>query len=251
MYTLLVAVQNLCGTAPHPTLPPPGPRPHTPSSIPVLFARLLPTPPHPHPTANPAPAFFRRYGPQRPRLPGSLGAAPYLSGTVAGDYGFDPAGFSSQPQAFARWAHARTRHCRGSKQNGDTVIPTKAPAHPNLPGATRRSSCTHRNPQPYTPDPAQGPNPAVASSRNPPQPPKELRGGAGSRALGHAGGGGVPGARGPGAPGGGAGGAGVVEGEAGGGGIKVRGGGGKASHSFVMNRRPASHLAMGKEAGGG
>jgi hypothetical protein len=46
------------------------------------------------------------YGAGRPKWLGPLGDTyqypAYLNGTVAGDYGFDPLGFSAEPAAFAR-----------------------------------------------------------------------------------------------------------------------------------------------------
>lgn len=54
----------------------------------------------------------RWYGARRPRLPGSLGAAPHLTGDVAGDYGFDPLGFSAEAQKFAWNYEAELLHGR-------------------------------------------------------------------------------------------------------------------------------------------
>ena len=53
------------------------------------------------------------FGPSRPQWLGPLGgAAPHLAGAAAGDYGFDPLGFGSEPEAFDRNLEAELLHAR-------------------------------------------------------------------------------------------------------------------------------------------
>ncbi|KAG2449203.1 hypothetical protein HYH02_005950 [Chlamydomonas schloesseri] len=52
------------------------------------------------------------YGPSRPRLPGPLGTAEHLTGTIAGDAGFDPLGLSKEQASFAKYQEAELLHAR-------------------------------------------------------------------------------------------------------------------------------------------
>ncbi|GAX78304.1 hypothetical protein CEUSTIGMA_g5746.t1 [Chlamydomonas eustigma] len=52
------------------------------------------------------------YGPDRRRLPGSLGSAPHLLGSVAGDSGFDPLGLGADTTTFSRHYEAELVHAR-------------------------------------------------------------------------------------------------------------------------------------------
>lgn len=46
---------------------------------------------------------LHRFGPARPRLPGPLGSAAHLDGSLPGDAGFDPLGLGTEQDKLARW----------------------------------------------------------------------------------------------------------------------------------------------------
>jgi hypothetical protein len=53
------------------------------------------------------------YGPERPKLPGPWGNAPHLTGTMPGDYGFDPLGLWTVREEWQGWiAEAELLHGR-------------------------------------------------------------------------------------------------------------------------------------------
>jgi hypothetical protein len=128
------------------------------SSCPPCCARLAPacrpllltTPPTLAPAA--ARAASRWFGPARPQLPPALGGgAPHLTGTVAGDYGFDPLGLARDEGAFARLHEAELLHARW----GPAARSNLAGQGPLLCAAASLSALAAR--------PLFGPNPLVAS----------------------------------------------------------------------------------------
>eukprot|EP00878_Enallax_costatus_P000086 GHUV01000114.1.p1 GENE.GHUV01000114.1~~GHUV01000114.1.p1 ORF type:complete len:253 (+),score=67.69 GHUV01000114.1:66-824(+) len=83
--------------------------------------------------AAPRSVLARGYGPDRPLWYPGNPAPSYLDGTLAGDYGFDPLGLSSDPDTLRWMVHAELQNARWAMLGAAGVLLTSIGASVGLP----------------------------------------------------------------------------------------------------------------------